>query len=716
MRSKSAITKLKAILIIDVIIIALAGGSYYYLQNQGLIGVATKPAAFTVSNLTINPSESYVGQPVTISFNATNIGKEEGNYSASLIINDLVKETKIIPLLGGESKIVEFTESEDNEGNYSVKIGTLNGTFSIIAFPSTTTFQVSNMFIDPIEAWVGETINISVKARNIGEEANVFRIAFKVNNIIRTNVLVELAAGETKTVIGTINETKEGTYAANVEGLIGHFDIVPTGKHTLQVLLSGSSYAMSFTLDGTSQTCAYSGLLDVGTHTVTVTDLVSTGEAVYQFSRWEDGSKNLARTINLQRRTALVVSYLLISGHASCPSLFIWNGTNYLYRTEVSSGTGYLGILDYFQNYTPVFAYSYPWDYLKLDKNQLQPKNGYYDMTMTQLWDELFYIDAVHLVAVDHAPNVDVFSTKSTYVYQLDDQGKIYTVSKNPSLPISALNGEGENVLPQISKLDGVNTPSHGDFHWETLELNLGNLSAAQEIKLVVAGVIVYSSGQVQGQWASQFVSQNGVKPFPPPYMEVKDANGNWVRVPDNRQFPLAEVTPESFVVDLTGLFPTSDYSLRINTFFDTRFDYIGVDTTPQQNIIVHTLNPASADFTQVFAVNSTSSGSFTRYGDVTELVRYADDEFVIGRMGDRVSLKFNAAELGLVPEGMERDYFVFASLWFKVNGLPYLPFTVDPLPFTNMSAFPYSAAESYPYEAHLNYIQEYNTRKINVP
>jgi len=498
--------------------------------------------------------------------------------------------------------------------------------------------------------------------------------------------------------------------------LIGHFYVVPTGKHTLMVLLSGSSYAMSFTLDGASHTVAYSELLDAGTHIVTVSDTVSTGEAVYQFSHWEDGSKDLTRTINLQSRKALVVSYLLISGHASCPSLFIWNGTNYVYRTEVSSGTGYLGILDYFQNYTPVFAYSYPWDYLKLDKNQLQPKNGYYDMTMTQLWDELFYIDAVHLVAVDHAPNVDVFSTKSTYIYKLDDQGKIYTVSKNPSLPISAFNGEGENVLPQISKLDGIETPSHGDFHWETLELNLGNLSAAQEIKLVVAGVIVYSSGQVQGEWASQFVNQNGVKPFPPPYMEVKDTNGNWVRVPENRQFPLAEVTPESFVVDLTGLFPTNDYSLRINTFFDTRFDYIGVDTTPQQNIIIHTLNPASADFTQIFATNSTSSGNFTRYGDVSELVRDADDEFVIGRQGDRVSLKFNADELGPVPEGMERDYFVFSSLWFKVNGLPYLPFTVDPLPFTNMTAFPYSAAESYPYEANLSYIQEYNTREINVP
>jgi hypothetical protein len=716
MVSRSARTKLKAVLVIDVIIVAIAAGSYYYLQNTGGLAAAPKPAEFILSNLTINPLETYVGQPITISANVTNVGEEEGNCSANLAINDALKETKLIQLLGGESKIVEFIDTENNEGNYSVKIGDLNGTFTVIALPSTSTVKVSNLFIDPVEAWAGEPINISVNASNIGDEASGYGLTFKVNNVIRETVRIQLSAGETKTVTATVNETNEGTYSVTVEGLKGHYDIVPTGKHTLLVLLSGSSYSMSFTLDGVDYSTPYSELLDVGTHTITVLVNVAIKAAVFQFAYWGDGSTSPTITINLQSRKALVASYNLISGHPSCPSLYIWNGTDYAYRTEVSSGTGYLGILDYFQNYAPAFAYSYPWDYIKLDKNQLQPKNGYYDMTLTQMWDELFYIDAVHLVVVDHAPNVDVFSTKSTYIYNLDDQGKIYAVSKNPLTPVSCVNGEGENCLAQISKLDGVDTPSHGDFHWETIELNLGNLSAAKEIKLVVAGVIVYSSGQVQGEWASQFVNQSEVKPFPPPYMEVKDADGNWVRVPDNRQFPLAEVTPESFVVNLTGLFPTNDYSLRIHTFFDTRFDYIGVDTTPQQDVIIQTINPAIADFTQLFETDSTSSGNFTRYGDVTELVRDADDEFVIGRQGDRVALKFNATELGPVPEGMERDYFVFASVWFKVNGLPYLPFTVDPLPFNNMTAFPYSPTETYPYDAHLSYLLEYNTRAINAP
>jgi hypothetical protein len=715
MVSRSVRFKLKAVLTIDLIIVAIAAGSYYYLQNQGLLAVA-KPAEFTLSNLTINPLGTFVGQPVTISANVTNIGQEEGNCSANLEINDVLKETKVIPLLGGESRIVEFIDTENNEGNYSVKVGDLNGTFTVIALPSTSTLKVSNLFIDPNEVWVGEPINISVNASNTGDEASSYVLTYKVNNVIRETVRIQLSAGETKTVTAIVNETSEGTYSVDVEGLKGHYNVVPTGKHTLMVLLSGSSYSMDFTLDGVGYSTPYSELLPVGTHTVTVQFTVAVKEAVFQFAYWGDGTKSTAITIDLQSRKVLVATYTLISGHPSCPSLYIWNGTDYVYRTEVSSGTGYLGILDYFQNYTPTFAYSYPWSYLKLDKNQLQPKNGYYDMTLSQMWDELFYIDAVHLVVVDHAPNVDVFSTKGTYIYNLDGQGKIYTVSKNPSAPISAVNAEGENVLPQISKLDGVYTTGH-EFQWDTLQLNLGNLSGAKEIKLVVAGAIVYSSGQAQGEWASQFVNQSGVKPFPPPYMEVKDANGNWVRVPDNRQFPLVEVTPESFVVNLTGLFPTNDYSLRINAFFDTRFDYIGVDTTPQQDVRVQTINPAIADFTQFFETVSASSGNFTRYGDVTELVRDADDEFVIGRQGDRIALKFKAADLGPVPEGMERDYFVFVCCWFKVSGLPYLEFTVDPLPFHAMSCFPYDpATESYPYEAHLSYLLEYNTRAINVP
>jgi hypothetical protein len=175
-------------------------------------------------------------------------------------------------------------------------------------------------------------------------------------------------------------------------------------------------------------------------------------------------------------------------------------------------------------------------------------------------------------------------------------------------------------------------------------------------------------------------------------------------------------------VVDLTGLFPTNDYSLRISNFWNVTFDFIGVDTTTQEDTVIQKLNPTGS-IRQEFYSPSASSGAFTRYGDVTSLLLAEDDEFVIGRQGDSVALLFPADNLAAPAPGMERDYFFFVACWFKVEyanygfGSGHDGFTVDPLPFRNMSGFPYPLeTEGYPSEAHSGYLQEYNTRFINPP
>ena len=132
--------------------------------------------------------------------------------------------------------------------------------------------------------------------------------------------------------------------------------------------------------------------------------------------------------------------------------------------------------------------------------------------------------------------------------------------------------------------------------------------------------------------------------------------------------------------------------------------------------MIVHTITPSSAILEQLFSINSNSSGAFTKYGDVTSLLQSADDKFVIGREGDAVSLQFSA-NIPPVPSGLVRDYFIVASCWFKGQGLSYVPFTVNPLPFQAMTSFPYPSNESYPYDAdHQAYLKTYNTRTINSP
>ena len=172
-------------------------------------------------------------------------------------------------------------------------------------------------------------------------------------------------------------------------------------------------------------------------------------------------------------------------------------------------------------------------------------------------------------------------------------------------------------------------------------------------------------------------------------------------------------MTPQTIVVDLTGNFLTNDYSIRIHTFSDTRFDYVVVDTSSQDEVNILEITPSSADISQAIPTCSISSGNFTRYGDVLPIVSSAGNKFVIGRQGDKISLLFPV--ISQPPsENMVRDYFLVTSVWFIGSGLPYMNFAVDPLPFHDMSSYLYPSTESYPYDAdHLRYLKEYNIRAI---
>ena len=743
MRSRSALTKLKAIFIIDVLIVAAAAGVYFYLQAQGLIVGPLKQAEFTVTDLTINPLEAEIFEPVKIAVNVTNIGDLQGEYVANLTINDVLEENQTILVPGRNSTLAEFTVIKEVEGTYNVEIGGLSGLLTTkIPPPTSSKIGLSKLVVNPYEAWPNETITATVTATNIGEEPDSLSVRLMVDNSLLERRIIELAAKETTTLEFTFNETVEGKHTIQVNSLPGTFTVVPAGYHTLTVGRSGGgSIPLTFTLNGVTHDTTYIELLPVGEYTVSAPNIVDVGTGVLEFSSWSDGSKSTSTTFTLDKRLVIVATYTLISGYACCPSLFYWNGTDYVYVTEVSNA-GWLGYIDYIdENGDIVFGGGNPWDTIKLDANQVTARSTdsgeYYDVILLQKWDELFYLDAAYMMVVDHPSDVDVYSTMVNYVNQAFP-GEIYTVSKNNlSTPISAINENGEDVLPLISQLDGTFTPgsnglvspSWDDIKLNQLTLNLGDLSDAEEIKLVINGMVDWGPAAPYYDWIDGFKAAfaeglvpAGTQIYPAPYMEVLDANGDWVRVPKDRQMPTpSDYVSRSFAVDLTGLFPedVSDYKIRITNFFNVTFDYIGIDTTPQENIKVQRINPV-ATLHQEFVNIPYAIGNFTKYGDVTPLIIEEDDMFVIGMQGDQVSLRFFTARLAPVEDGMKRDFFLFVADWFKDppgNWGYGFEFTVDPLPFRAMSGFPYSDTESYPYDdAHLQYLREYNTRVIKAP
>ena len=692
-------------------------GAYSYVETY-MPTYSSPVTLFLLEDLSVDPYEARLNQLVNISANVTNLDNFESGYSLNLNINDTVVETKELKFLANESQLVTFSVSENVEGSYNVTIGDLVGMFSVTLKPTPPpeTLEVSNIQLTPRESWPGQIVNVSVDVANTGIEEIIYRLPIFVDNKVVERANLELAAGAVETITVGMTGIGIGEHRATVSGKSASFRVVETGKHTLHVI--SARYGFTFTLDGETLFTRWSGLVDAGPHTVTFPaleeiDIGGWGIVPFTFTGWSDGSQKLSKTVDVQSETYVVTNYVR---PGSCPSLYIWNGTSYAYTAEVSDGAGWLGYLDHFKaDGSMVFSYNYPWDYIKLDPTQLQSVNGYYKAKIAQLNDEIFYLDSAKIVAIDHPTNVDVFSTTSTFIYDLAGQGTMYTVSKNPPAPLSAVNGTGQNVLPLISKLD-ENVTSGTRWAWTSLTLNLGDLAGAEEIKLVVAATTHWPTTAAGGTNFLRYANQPGVTPSPPPFMEVKAQNGSWIRVPENRQFPFPDVTNNVFVVNLTGLFPTSNYELRINTYQDIRFDYIGVDTTSQQNIIMKTISPTYANLQQGFTSPSNSSGSFTRYGNVLALLQSADDIFVIGRQGDEINLQF-PVDTSPVPLGMERDYFVIASCWFKGKGLPYVPFMVDPLPFHAMTSFPYSTTESYPYDrSHKAYLLLYNTRIISPP
>jgi hypothetical protein len=719
-----------------------------------------KPAEFQVTELTVNPPSVMVDEAVEISVKVTNVGEASGSYTANLKIDDTIRETKNVTLSGGATEVVTFEVTETYAGTYNVEIDGLAESFAVEA-PITVSENIDmiRMFVNPYEVWEGETVTVTAKANNTANEEGILGVRIIVGGEVLATKQVTLAAGESDATIeftitaGPSNpESKKGypielvNLGNQSDSLKGYFVVAPDGFHTLSInRAGGGSKPMIFTLNGVTYETPYVELLPVGEYSLSTDKIVDVGTGIVEFSHWNDGVESESRTVTLDKWQSIMAQYIVISGYACCPSLYIWNGINYTYITEVSNA-GWLGYMDYMnEDGDIVFGGGNPWDHVKLNAGQLEVKTDaesgyeYYDIVLFQQWDEIFYLDTAYLVVVDHPADIDVYSTMVNYVNR-GFYGEIYTINEDSLLtPISATNEKGEDVLPQISQLDGVFTPSINGVDspsWDNIQLNqltldLGDLSGAPEIRLLINGMVDWGPAGPYYEWIEKFdeayaagLVANGTQLYPAPYMEVMDAQGNWVRIPQDRQMPTpADYVPRTFAVDLNGLFPTdvTEYKIRITNFWNVTFDYIGIDTTPQEEVAVHEILPIATFKPLEFGTTiSNASGYFTKYGDVTPLLLEADDMYVIGMQGDNVSLRFPTTSLPPLEDGVERSVFLFVASWFKDppgNWGYGFEFTVDPLPFRNMSGFPYPDTESYPTsEEYIQYLEEWNTRAINVP
>ena len=431
--------------------------------------------------------------------------------------------------------------------------------------------------------------------------------------------------------------------------------------------------------------------------------------------------------------TTLVPVQELDREPSSCPLLFTWNGTRFEFITDFLGGgeMGYWHGPDHYNTPDPV-------EYVRITGDQLQPRDGQLELRITNELEEVIFFDHLSLISVSHPSDITVYPNEGQTVppkpHRLHGVRDIHT-------PVRVFNDKGTDMTDRIAALDrrypdefGLK-PFRGYAESHTLTVDLGPRDD-EAITLLLTGWTDYafSSDNVAAH-------QAGLTPSLP-VLQIKNGVGNWrhaveIGIPVGR--------PQTIAVDLTGHLHPGEHEVRIVTDMRVYWDQIQIgrpvsldnieDHAVVQTQTLHATTaelrargfskelhpngtqPTTYDYEQVSLLSpwKTMSGSYTRLGDVRELLAVSDDLFTIAKDGDEVVLSFDAAQLDSLPTNWTRTYLLRTDGFSKemdINSAS--PDSVEPLPFHAMSAYPYSESEHYPKaRTHETYRKIFNSRHV---
>ena len=434
--------------------------------------------------------------------------------------------------------------------------------------------------------------------------------------------------------------------------------------------------------------------------------------------RWPNG---VPQNILYSGANQSIIEEQILKG--SCPTLFAWNGerfefvTDVMWKSALGMPVGLMARGD--ASYASPAASQ---EYLRIPGEALRERDGSYELRITdELW-EIFYVDEIDLVVVDHPDSVDVFVDERFVPPGPGFRLSLHQIS-DYRRPVSAIDHTGGDALPALAASDDVYVHGFEPLRYQgiselhDLVLDLGDFAPGQPVRMFLRGWIFPTDASI-----NVALSQSRALATVAPYLQVVGEGGEWETAVPELSFPSGK--NKTIVQELTGLFPTADHRVRIRTnmniYWDEAFFSVGAVEAPTRLTV---LEPSAADlryrgFSREFLKGGRYGppwfdyglvsdeqrwrplvGRFTRYGDVLALVEEADDLYPIMAPGDELALRFAATGLPRLPEGWTRDFLIYSEGWLKDSDLNTATgWRVDPLPFHAMTRYPYDSDEAYPY------------------
>lgn|GEM_PF-574309 len=408
----------------------------------------------------------------------------------------------------------------------------------------------------------------------------------------------------------------------------------------------------------------------------------------------------------------------------SCPFLYTWNGTEFVFVSDV------IGITPLGLPMAPGMLVPPDHDeWVLVRGDQLAPKDGELVLQLTEELREVTYFDQVFLEAVDRPANARVFPNER-FKFPPFPAEHLFTIEASHG-PVTALGSDGRDWAAELAAIDGAMSapfvPHRGQFlglatpHTLDLEFDADLVANGEDLRLVLTGWLYWTDASV-----NMAAARHPAYEFVPPILMRPDGDGGWRPMPEPLHEPVGFPAgkTKTMVIDLpAGSIDPADPRIRVFSTLRLYWDEIHLATCGDDAPVVRTrLEPTSArlwerGFSEPIMVGgerllewfdwnglapeprwNMHPGMYTKLGEVLPLVTAIDERFVIMGAGDCLTVTFDADALPPVPDGYERDWLVFLDGWAKDRD----PNTkdalfVEPLPFHGMSAYPPPPGESYP-------------------
>ena len=131
---------------------------------------------------------------------------------------------------------------------------------------------------------------------------------------------------------------------------------------------------------------------------------------------------------------------------SSCPFLFTWNGHRFEFITDFMGG----GEMGYWegpgQHNKPD-----PIEYVRIGGDQLQPRDGRFDLRVTNELEETLYADRFELVAIAHPRDIDVFPDEG--LTEPPKPFRLYAV-RDERAPALVVDDHGHDVTDSVARID----------------------------------------------------------------------------------------------------------------------------------------------------------------------------------------------------------------------------------------------------------------------